>query len=317
MATRRWRWRRGPGRRWCITLALASLVTTSLPLAGPAGASARTRPVYDVSLGDSYGAGYQPVASARTGRDTGGFAYQVVGLAKAKGYDFTLQNFACDGATTATIIQQDGCALAAPGPDSVSYPGHTQAAAADRFIADHPGQIGLITVSIGGNDILGCAAAAIFLSCVANALAGLLGNLHQLLAGVRAAAGPSVPIVGLTYPDVYVGLYPSKDLQQKQLADVSVPGFEHVLNPALASAYAAVGATFIDVTRATGGYIPLTESRPSGSGGSTPVAVTDVCALTYFCRLQDVHPTDSGYALIARLIVATLPAHSGRRRAGK
>ena len=130
-------------------------------------------------------------------------------------------------------------------------------------------------------------------------------------------AGPSVPIVGLTYPDVFLGLYPSNDPQQKQLAGVSVSGFEHVLNPALASAYAAIGATFIDVTRATGGYIPLTESRPSGSRGSTPVAVADVCALTYFCRLQDVHPTNLGYALIARLIVATLPAHTGRRRAGK
>jgi hypothetical protein len=92
MATRRWS--RRLGRRSCITLALASLVTTSLPLADPAVATARTRPVYDVSLGDSYGAGYQPVASARTGRDTGGFAYQVVGLAKARGYDFTLRNFA-------------------------------------------------------------------------------------------------------------------------------------------------------------------------------------------------------------------------------
>jgi lysophospholipase L1-like esterase len=315
MATRRWS--RRPGRRWCITLALAGLVTTWLPLADPAGASAGTRPVYDVSLGDSYGAGYQPVASARTGRDTGGFAYQVVGLAKAKGYDFILRNFACDGATTATVLQQNGCALTAPGPDSMSYPGHTQASAADRFIAEHPGQIGLVTVSIGGNDILGCAAAAIFLSCVTNALAGLLGNLHQLLAGVRAAAGPSVPIVGLTYPDVFLGLYPSNDPQQKQLAGVSVSGFEQVVNPALASAYAAVGATFLDVTRATGGYIPLTESRPSGSRGSTPVAVADVCALTYFCRVQDVHPTNSGYALIARLIVATLPARTGRRRAGK
>ena len=43
MATRRWS--RRLGRRSCITLALASLVTTSLPLADPAVATARTRPV--------------------------------------------------------------------------------------------------------------------------------------------------------------------------------------------------------------------------------------------------------------------------------
>jgi lysophospholipase L1-like esterase len=308
---------RHSGLRWHITWALATMVTTALLLVGPAGASEKTRPQYDVSLGDSYGAGYQPVASARAGRDTKGFAYQVVGLAEAKGYDFTLRNFACDGATTATIVQQAGCSLTAPGPDSVSYPAQTQAAAADRFIADHPGQIGLITVSIGGNDILGCAAASIFLSCVTNALTALQANLHTLLVGVRAAAGPGVPIVGLTYPDVFLGVYQSKDPEQKELAAVSVSGFEHILNPALASAYAAVGATFLDVTRATGAYIPLTESRRSGSHGSVPVAVAEVCALTYVCRLQDVHPTRAGYALIARLIVATLPAHHGRRGAGR
>ena len=52
----------------------------------------------------------------------------------------------------------------------------------------HPGQIGLITVSIGGNDILGCAAATIFISCLMNAVGQRLqDSLRQLLVGVRAA----------------------------------------------------------------------------------------------------------------------------------
>ena len=118
-----------------------------------------------------------------------------------------------------------------------------------------------------------------------------------------------MPIVGLTYPDVFLGLYLSKDPAQKNLAAVSVPAFEHLLNPALSAQYAAAGATFIDVTKASGGYIPLTETTRSGTHGPTPLAVTDVCTLTYYCRLQDVHPTTRGYALIARLIVATLPTH--------
>jgi lysophospholipase L1-like esterase len=314
MAAVRCRPRSGrPGRITAALAALAALVTMALLPADPAGASERSHPEYDLSLGDSYGAGYQPVASARAGHDTEGFAYRVVGLAKARGYDFTLRNFACDGATTATILQQDGCALTAPGPDSMSYPAQPQAVAADRFIAHHPGRIGLITVSIGGNDILGCASAAIFIPCMKNALTSVQDNLHQLLAGLRAASGPEVPIVGLTYPDIYLALYLSKDPDQKKLASISVAGFEQLLNPALATAYAAVGATFVDVTGATGAYIPLTEVRPSGAHSSTPVAVADVCALTYACRLQDVHPTDPGYALIARLIAATLPARRGSR----
>jgi lysophospholipase L1-like esterase len=309
--------RRARGRRALVplgVLGVLGVVMSTLLGVGPAGASGHGRVEYDVSVGDSYAAGYQPVASAAAHRDTHGFAYQVIDMAKAKGDDFTLRNFACDGATTATILQQDGCALSAPGPDSESYAGQTQAEAADRFIARHPGQIGLITVSIGGNDILGCAAAAILISCVTDALTGIEDNLRQLLSGLRAAAGPTVPIVGLTYPDVFLGYAKSKDPAQSNLAAVSEPAFEHVLNPALSAQYAAAGATFIDVTRASGGYIPLTETTHSGSHGATPVAVADVCALTYACTLHDVHPTTPGYALIARLIVATLPPrHRGDR----
>jgi hypothetical protein len=40
-----------------------------------------------------------------------------------------------------------------------------------------------------------------------------------------------------------------------------------------------------------------------------PTAVADVCTLTYYCQLQDVHPKTQGYAVIARLIVGALPAH--------
>jgi hypothetical protein len=35
--------------------------------------------------------------------------------------------------------------------------------------------------------------------------------------------------------------------------------------------------------------------------------VADVCTLTYYCQLQDVHPRTRGYTVIARLIAATLP----------
>jgi lysophospholipase L1-like esterase len=269
---------------------------------------------YDVSVGDSYAAGYQPVASATAHRDRHGFAYQVVDLARARGYRFILRNFACDGATTTTILQQVGCSLPAPGPDVVSYPTRTQAAAADRFIARHHGKVGLITVSIGGNDILGCTAAAIFISCMTQALPGIEANLHSLLAGLRQAAGAGVPIVGLTYPDVFLGLYTSKDPSEQSLALVSIAGFERLLNPAFETEYSDVGAAFVDVTKATGAYVPLTETTTSLSApsGRIPVAVADICSLTYYCGLHDVHPTDRGYTVIARLIVATLP----RRRCG-
>ena len=300
-------WRRRLAASAAGFLVVAALVF-STPV--PSDSAERSSPPgveYYVSLGDSYAAGYQPVASALADRDTNGFAYQIVRLAGAKGYRFSLRNFACDGATSTSLVGQKGCSLPAPGPDTASYSSLSQAAAADRFVARNRGHVGLVTVSIGGNDILGCAAAAIFESCVTAALPTLESNLHLLLTQLRQAAGPGVPIVGITYPDVFLGLYASSDPASKELATASVPVFREVLNPALAAEYHTVGGTFVDVTAATGAYTHISETTQSGPHETLPVAVAEVCALTYECQLQDVHPRDRGYALIARLIVATLP----------
>jgi lysophospholipase L1-like esterase len=285
-----------------LLVIVGSAVTT-----GRAGAASPRAPArYYVSLGDSYAAGYQPTRSAAHHRDTAGFAYQVVTLARHHGRRLTLRNFACDGATSATVVAQAGCSSPDPGPDDVAYPTQTQAAAAEGFIARQAGQIGLITVSIGGNDLMACTSTVIMDTCLTNLMPTVSSHLATLLAGLRRAAGPDVPIVGLTYPDVFLGLYLSSDPGQKSLSPVAATAFRTIFNPALQAAYRAVGATFVNVTQATGGDTPFTETRPDGVHGAVPIAVAEVCALTYYCSDGDVHPTNQGYRLIARLIVATL-----------
>jgi lysophospholipase L1-like esterase len=290
-----------------VAVIMTALVLIPLPRSGAAGASVPSPVNYDVSVGDSYASGYQPVASATAHRDTHGFAYQVVGLARAKGYRFVLRNFGCGGATTTTILRQRGCSVPASGPDTVSYPSQTQAAAVDRFLSRHRGHIGLVTVSIGGNDLLGCSNAAIVLSCASQAVTAMTGEVAELLSGLRHAAGPRVPIVGITYPDVFLGLDASPHTGQQNLATLSVTEFRSIFNPALRALYASAGATFVDVTRATGAYTPLTTTTDDGHYGTIPAAAAYVCSLTYYCGRQDVHPTTEGYRVIARLIVKTLP----------
>ena len=276
------------------------------PAAMRASAQSATATTYYISLGDSYAAGNQPIPSANAGTDTNGFAYQVVALAAAKGHHFTLENFACPGATTATVLDQRGCSIAAPGPDSTSYRAMTQAAAAEQFISEHPGEIGLITVSIGGNDLLACSAPQIVIACATGVAKVTAKNLAVLLAGLRRAAGPGVPIVSTTYPDIFLGLYRSTSASLKRLATLSLTEFRSIFNPALRASYLAVGARFVDVTAATGAYTPFAETTSDPPYGTVPVAVADVCTLTYYCQLQDVHPKRAGYTVIAQLIVATL-----------
>ena len=299
-----------------------AMVVLCVALAGCAASSAATtsssapqkkaaRAQFYVSLGDSYAAGYQPSGPNSGRTDTNGFAYQVPALAAKKGYDFKLVNFGCGGATTTSIITSLGCAQPLLGPGATPYPTETQASAAEAFLRAHRGAVGLITVSIGGNDVTGCASAPQATACVATAIKTINKNLSVLLPGLRAAAGPSVPIVGTTYPDVILGLDLSKKAAARNLAVLSVTAFKELINPALSKQYAAVGGSLVDVTAATGAYGPLTVTTDLPPYGTIPVPVAKVCELTFFCQYQDIHPRTAGYTIIAKLVVGALPASPG------
>ncbi|HEX4429703.1 MAG TPA: GDSL-type esterase/lipase family protein [Frankiaceae bacterium] len=264
-----------------------------------------------VSLGDSYAAGYQPAANGGLGKtSTNGFAYQLASKATLNGKKLTLVNFACAGATTTSLLRTPGCTQDRLGPGAVGYPKQTQADAAVAYIASHKADVGLITVSISGNDITSCATASGtsgVVACVTKALATVKANLHTLLPRLRAAA-PNARIVGLTYPDVILGLYVSKTSTGATLAALSVTAFKSLINPALKAEYDAVGGSFIDVTDASGGYIPFTQTTSLAPYGTIPTAVAKTCELTYYCEFHNIHPKTVGYTLIADLIRKSLPA---------
>ena len=264
---------------------------------------------YYVSLGDSYAAGYQPtgadVAQTVGHTTTNGFAYQLPKLAASRGYNLTLVNFGCGGATTTSILHALGCGQLGPG--APTYGGQSPATAAEQFLSQHQGRIGLVTVSIGGNDVTNCASSSDPISCVAAAVGTIKTNLAVLLPALRAAAGPVVPIIGITYPDVILGDYLSTNTATKSLATLSVNAFRSFINPALQQQYQAIGATFVDVTSASGAYTPFTQTTGLSGYSTVPIAVARVCELTFFCQYGDIHPRTVGYTEIATLIAAALP----------
>jgi lysophospholipase L1-like esterase len=255
-----------------------------------------------VSIGDSYAAGYQPTAGTTT---RNGFAYQVAGRAGLR-----LVNYGCSGITSTALLHDPGCAQGARAPGGPEYAG-PQAAAALAFLRRYHTQVSLVTVVIGGNDLQPCLFAADggerpdATACVTAAVATLRANLATLLTQVRAAVGPDVRVVGLTYPDVYLGAWVRGD--HKEATD-SVGLFRNVLNPALRDRYTAAGATFVDVTAATGGYDPLTSTVDDPTYGTVPRPVARVCALTFSCSRADPHPTTEGHAAIATEVLAAAGA---------
>lgn len=267
---------------------------------GATGAQAATSSkTYYVSLGDSYSVGYQPGRGS-----TPGYTVFV-----QKATHLTLVNFGCGGATTSSLVSAVGCPDVLPHTaGAVTYPTTTQEAAALAFLDAHRGHIGLITVSIGGNDVISCAGQANPIACVSAAVTGIKANVTSLAAALRAAAGRDVPLIGLTYPDVILGtyVYPTHPASASALtlAKLSVVAFKSLINPALSTAYGSADGSLVDVTKATGAYVPLTKTEHVRPYGTVPTAVANVCTLTWFCAQGNIHATTRGYTLIGHLVVS-------------
>ena len=283
---------------WTAVLTAIAVATVGT-LVLPQIAAAKRTPTYYVSLGDSYSVGYQPTKGATPGYST--YVARHTGL--------TLANFGCAGATTTSLLTTVGCPVVLPHTaGGMAYPTTTQIAAATAFIAAHKGHIGLITVSIGGNDVVPCARAGNPITCVGTAVSTIKTNVTSIASQLRAAAGAKVPIIGSTYPDVVLGtyVYPTNPASTAaiNLANVSVVAFKALVNPALSQSYASSLGAFVDVTKATGAYTSLKRTVHTKAYGTIPVPVASVCALTWFCQKGDIHPMNQGYTLIGKLIVA-------------
>ena len=281
-----------------VALGACTGAPTTAPPTTPATSDSGSAPPADrvyVSLGDSYATGYRPSNEPAGGN---GFAYLV-----AERSDLRLINLACSGATSTQLRTQPGCSPADRGPDAPDLSGRTQLDAAVQTLREHRGRVGLVTVVIGGNDLAPCAQAQDPLTCASQAVAQVRTNLAAALPVLREAAGDA-PIVGLTYPDVFLGAWVSPAFPNGQdLARLSVSLFRDFFNAALKAEYEKVGADFADVTAATGGYGPLTETTQDPTYGPIPTPVAKVCALTYFCRHTDVHPTPAGHEAIADAVL--------------
>jgi lysophospholipase L1-like esterase len=270
----------------------------------PAAHAATPKTEYFVALGDSYTVGYQDAVGHTTNN---GPADQLVPLARKRGYRYKLVNLGCGGATTTSVLKAKGCNHLALEPGAAPYDTRTQVAAAERFLRAHKGKVGLITVSIGGNDVTSCAKQADPIPCVGTAVNNIKANVTSLVKRLRKAGGSKVRIVGTTYPDVILGAYLKGTQADQDLAKLSVVAFKSLINPALKKAYASVGGKFVDVTAATGAYGSLEDMTTLAPYGTIPTPVAKVCSLTYFCNYNDIHMTTKGYGIIADLIARTLP----------
>jgi lysophospholipase L1-like esterase len=289
-------------RLWAVAMVLAAGCVWGIWSAVATASSRDGDPTYYVSIGDSYAAGYRPNADGSGSTSVDAFVYQVEDKLAQGGDGWTTVNFACSGETAYAMTFEPGCEPGALAPGGIDYPDRPQSVAATDFIDSHPDRIGLVTVAMGGNDVIRCLRekdAASAQRCAEVEVPRVVLSVDYLLSRIRATVGRQVPIVGVSYINVFVADHLTFDPVAQQRADFSVALFDDYLNPALQQTYSKYGALFVDTTALVGGNLPATDKSALAGHGTVTASIGRVCALSYYCTEGDPHPNRDGHALIA------------------
>lgn len=284
-------------------LAAVAVLLTALGACSSPTDDNRTAERQYLAIGDSYAAGYRPAIGGEEARNTtDGFAWNV-----AERTGLSLVSVSCSGITTVDFVAGEPCDEELRGPGALAPVKGSEMAVALDHLDRHAQDVELVTVVLGANDLRPCLWNPQWRDCVRETVPRATRALDRLLTELRARLGPDVPIVGLTYPDVWLGapvLEPASDAA-REMADASLVMFRDVVNPALKKTYAAHGATFVDVTASFGAYLPADRTGETEDFGTVPARAVRICDETYYCALGDPHPTPTGHDAIARLVLDT------------
>lgn len=268
-------------RFFALTAALA--VVAALGSVAPATAKPHSgSPHYYVSLGDSLAFGFQPNLFYGSGdtnpADYHGYAEDFAAMHP----QLTLVNYGCSDETTSTMLN-GGCPGAGMLHDSYGS-ASSQAGAAVNFLTAHPGQVDLISVDIGSNDLLQnlvypCLADPDPASCIAGGMNSTLyalgAHYATLLTELRAAA-PHARIVLFNYYNPLALGMPGSDAFAAAASDV-VDTLAQTFHASVADAFSAM-------------------NHRAGS----PSERAFLCSRTWECTsYADIHPTDLGYRTLA------------------
>lgn len=281
-------------RRNFVSLVVLGLI---LAMALPAGAEEEGGDTY-LALGDSVAAGTQQPLPFTSNGYTNALARQV----RAEYGIDNFVNLACPGDDTAEVITGNGSICYGPG--GFLPPGGTsQLDAAVEYLTANPGDVGLITLVIGANDILKCDPSDPDVAvCVGEQLGVIATNLSVILTTLKTVA-PDVPIVAMNYYNPNLAFW----LVDPALAEAAL-ALTAPFNGTLEAVYGAFGVPVADVESAF---------RTYETGGAVPLNVRSVCTLTLMCEetgsgyvlsdydpvapgpQTDIHPSNKGYQQIA------------------
>jgi lysophospholipase L1-like esterase len=249
--------------------------------AGGAGGAGAGAPAYDLAMGDSLAAG---TGATSTDLD---YVHLLFQHEQAHYPDLQLVNLACGGATTKTVLRGGG---------ACSYTTGTQLGDAEAFLRSHPGQVAMVTIDIGANNVDGClTASGIDTTCVEKGVTQVADQLPKILSGLTSAY-PGLPVYGMDYYDPFLDQWLTGPSGQS-LAEES-EAYTVQFNSLLGQLYAAADAAMADPATLfqtddfalTGTYL----------GATVPQNVAVICAWTLMCTGNgNIHTNDTGHAELA------------------
>jgi lysophospholipase L1-like esterase len=292
-------------------LVLAVLVTF---VGLPSVASAATAPhTYYLALGDSLSVGVQPDKAGRSLETDQGYANQLFTIEQRHVPHLKLVKLGCPGDTTESMLTGRGNETNAKF-FHCDRSGGSQLTAAEQFLRAHHqrGEVPLVTIDIGANDVDGCAAPGVNVGqCVAAGEASIKRNLPRILRGIKKAAPAGTVLAGMTLYDPILSGYFSADPSVKALALASVT-LAQAVNGLITHANTAAGFKTADVAGAFKTYD--TTANVSYNGVLVPVNVATVCSWTWACTPPpsgpNIHANKNGYAVIANAfskVIGKLP----------
>ncbi len=271
---------------WAVAVATVFAIL-QLPAAHAGGVD----PTYYLALGDSLAAGFQPNGASAAHGYVDVLARRV---RKDAIPDLAVRNVGCPGETSRSLITGDR--------SPCSYPAGSQLDAAVAFLEAHPGDVAFVTIDVGVNDLIDrCLqrSGLIERSCARDLEPRLTDRVGQIVDALSAAAGPDVPIVGMTYYNPFLGLWGLVP-GGRALAHADQRAWA-VFDEGLALAYGDAGAAVADVARRFR-IDDFDDTVVVAGRGRIPVNVALACRWTWFCSERyagDPHANRTGYRRIA------------------
>jgi lysophospholipase L1-like esterase len=274
-------------RALVLVAAFAMVVASAAPVAAAGGSSGDKAKIYYLSVGDSLAAGVQPIGDPdELFRTDQGYAEQLLLTARSRFPRLSLEKLGCPGETTTTMIHGGIC----------GYPHGSQLDEAVAFLRAHRQLVAFVTIDIGANDFP-CQAA----ECVPAGVGAIQSNLPGILAALREAAGPTVPIVGMTIYNPFLANW-LLGPDGQAFAQASAVQLMGPVNGVLRGIFEAGGARVADIEAAFSSNDFATQVDLPGAG-TVPLNVARICMWTWVCAPApygpDNHANEAGYGAIA------------------